>query len=73
MVDAMRHDRNRILPCVALLDDEYGQKGICMGVPVILNSCGMQRVVELDLNAGEKAAFLGSAGQVRADIARLSL
>src|SRR4030067_3321 len=41
MVDAIRHDRNRILPCVAILDDEYGQKGICMGVPVFVSSCGM--------------------------------
>ena len=73
MVDAIHHDRNRILPCVAILDGEYGQNGICMGVPVILSSCGMQRVVELELNTEEKAAFLGSAGQVRADIARLNL
>ena len=73
MVDAIYHDRKRILPCVAILDGEYGQKGICMGVPVILSDRGMQEVVELDLNAEEKAAFLGSAGQVRADIARLSL
>ncbi len=72
MVDAIRHDRQRILPCVALLDGEYGQQGICMGVPVVLGERGVERVVELDLNAEEKAAFSGSAGQVRADIAKLS-
>ena len=73
MVDAIRHDRKRILPCVAILDGEYGQKGICMGVPVILGSHGMEKVVQLDLNPEEKAAFLGSAEHVRADLARLKL
>ena len=73
MVDAIRHDRKRILPCVAILDGEYGQKGICMGVPVILGNHGMEKVVELKLNPAEKAAFLGSAEQVRADLARLKL
>ncbi len=73
MVDAIRHDRKRILPCVAILDGEYGQKGICMGVPVILGDRGMEKVVELDLNTEEKAAFSGSSEQVRADIARLEL
>ena len=73
MVDAIRHDRKRILPCVAILDGEYGQKGICMGVPVILGNHGMEKVVQLDLNAEEKAAFLGSAEHVRADLARLNL
>ena len=71
MVDAIRHDRKRILPCVAILDGEYGQKGICMGVPVILGNHGMEKVVQLDLNPEEKAAFLGSAEHVRADLARL--
>jgi len=73
MVDAIRRDRKRILPCVAILDGEYGQKGICMGVPVILGNHGMEKVVELKLNPAEKTAFLGSAEQVRADLARLKL
>lgn len=73
MVDAIRHDRKRILPCVAILEGEYGQKGICMGVPVILGNHGMEKVVELELNAEEMAAFKGSAEHVRADLARLKL
>ena len=73
MVDAIRHNRKRILPCVAILDGEYGQKGICMGVPVILGDHGMEKVVELDLNKEEKAEFNRSAEQVRTDIGRLKL
>jgi malate dehydrogenase len=73
MVDAIRHNRKRILPCVAILDGEYGQKGICMGVPVILGDDGMEKVLELDLNKEEKAAFMESSEHVRDDIARLNL
>lgn len=73
MVDAIQHGRKRILPCVAILDGEYGQKGICMGVPVILGSGGMEQVVELELNEDESGEFVRSAEHVRADLARLKL
>ncbi|MDA8363129.1 MAG: malate dehydrogenase [Gammaproteobacteria bacterium] len=73
MVDAIQHGRRRILPCVAILDGEYHQHGICMGVPVILGSNGMEQVVELELNQDESAQFSRSAENVRADLARLQL
>ncbi len=73
MVDAIRHGRRRILPCVAILEGEYGQRGICMGVPVILGSGGVEQVVELDLNEDESAQFRRSAEHVRNDLARLKL
>ncbi len=71
MVDAIVHDRKRILPCVAMLDGEYGQSGICMGVPVVLGEDGIERVIELPLTDEEAAEFRRSADNVRADIARL--
>lgn len=73
MVDAIRHGRRRILPCVAILEGEYGQRGICMGVPVILGSGGVEQVVELDLDEDESAQFRRSAEHVRNDLARLKL
>lgn len=73
MVDAVQHERKRILPCVAVLDGEYGQRGICMGVPVILGSRGVEKVVELELNTEESGHFSRSAEHVRADLARLKL
>ncbi len=73
MVDAIQHGRKRILPCVAILDGEYGQHGICMGVPVMLGSNGMEQVVELDLNEEESGQFSRSAEHVRTDLARLKL
>jgi malate dehydrogenase len=72
MVGAISHNRNRLLPCVAMLEGEYGETDIAMGVPCILNETGMSRVIELDLTADEKAMFAESAGAVRADIKLLS-
>lgn len=71
MVDAISRHRNRLLPCVALLDGEYGQRDVAMGVPCVLSRAGLRRVIELDLNDVELAAFAASAGGVLEDIARL--
>jgi malate dehydrogenase len=65
MVESILKDKKRILPCAALLQGEYGQDGIFMGVPVKLGSGGMEEVIELDLTADEKAAFDKSADHVR--------
>ncbi len=71
MVDAIARDRKRVLPTVAILEGEYGQRDVAMGVPCVLGRGGVERVVELDLNAEESAMFGASLGGVRADIARL--
>ena len=71
MVDAIVNDRRRLLPCVALLEGEYGERDIAMGVPCILGERGMASVVTLDLIAEEQADFKRSADAVREDIARL--
>ena len=65
MVDAILLDQKRLLPCAALLEGEYGIDGVYMGVPVILGAGGVERVVELDLTANEKAALDKSADAVR--------
>ena len=65
MAEAIIKDKKRILPCAALLDGEYGQKGIFMGVPVKLGAGGVEEVIELKLTPEEQAAFDESAGLVR--------
>ena len=55
-----------------MLEGEYGETDIAMGVPCLLNETGMSRVIELDLTAEEKVMFAESAGAVRADIKLLS-
>ncbi len=71
MVDAITHNRRRLLPCVAMLEGEYGESDIAMGVPCILSEKGVVSVVEIDLNERERADFDSSAAAVRADIERL--
>ncbi|NOX91567.1 MAG: malate dehydrogenase [Gammaproteobacteria bacterium] len=71
MVDAISHNRRRILPCVSVLDGEYGQHDIAMGVPAVLTETGLVDIIELQLNTDEQAAFQASADMVSADIATL--
>jgi malate dehydrogenase len=72
MVDAISHHRNRLMPCVALLEGEYGQTDVAMGVPCLLSRDGLEQVVDLNLNDAEMAMFRDSVASVRADIARLT-
>ena len=71
MADAVVHDRKRLLACVAVLNGEYGQHDLAMGVPVVLGRNGIERIVQLELDAAERAALDRSAGAIRADLNRL--
>lgn len=71
MIDSIANNRRRLLPCVAMLEGEYGEADIAMGVPCILSEKGMEAVVDLNLNDQERAAFASSVAAVRADIERL--
>jgi len=72
MVESILKDKKRILPCAALLQGEYGQDGIFMGVPVKLGLGGVEEVIELELTDEEKTAFDKSADHVRELIKTLS-
>jgi malate dehydrogenase len=72
MVEAMIRDRRRILPCVAILDGEYGQSNIAMGVPVVLGKTGVEKVIELPLTEAQSRALLRSSDAVRANLSGLS-
>ena len=61
---AVIHDQKNLISCSALLDGEYGQKDLCIGVPCILGKGGIEKIVEFDLNDAEKAAFAKSAEAV---------
>jgi len=68
MVEAIVRNRQRILPCVAILDGEYGENNVAMGVPVILANNGVKRVMELPLTQAESDALSASAAAVRKNI-----
>jgi malate dehydrogenase len=65
MVEAIVRDQKRIFPCCAYLDGQYGMKDIYLGVPVKLGRRGIEKIVELDLDSGEKALLDKSASAVR--------
>ncbi|MFE1628100.1 malate dehydrogenase [Brevibacillus reuszeri] len=65
MAEAIIKDKKRILPSIALLQGEYGYNDIYLGVPTLLGANGIERVIELELTADEKAALDKSADAVR--------
>lgn len=65
MCEAILKDQRRILPSIAYLEGEYGYDGIYLGVPTILGAGGIEKVIELELTAEEKAALDKSAEAVR--------
>jgi malate dehydrogenase len=65
MVDAIMLDENRVLPCTAYLEGEYGIEGLYMGVPVKLGRGGIEEVVELELSEDEQTMLTESADAVR--------
>ena len=66
MADAYLKDKKRLLPCAAYVDGAYGLDGLYVGVPVIIGAGGVERIVEIDLNADEQAMFNKSVGAVKA-------
>ena len=68
MVEAVLGDRGHLLPACVALEGEYGEKGICLGVPVILGAGGVRKVLELRLSDAEKATLKKSADAVRQGI-----
>lgn len=65
LVDSIVNDQKRLFPCCVALDGEYGQKDICLGVPVIIGKNGWEKIVDVNLNDEEKALFAKSAEAVR--------
>lgn len=72
MIEAIHYDRKRLLPCVALLDGEYGHSDIAAGVPVVLGAQGVESVVELNLEPVEIEAFNESLLRLRDDLKTLT-
>ena len=65
LVNSILHDQKRIIPCSVMLDGEYGQSDICIGVPTIIGKNGWEKIMDLNLNDKESANFKKSASAVR--------
>lgn len=65
LVDSILNNQKRMIPCSVMLDGEYGQSDICIGVPCIIGRNGVEQIVDVKLNDAEKALFAKSAEAVR--------
>ena len=65
LVESIVRDEKKLITCCVKLDGEYGQKDICLGVPVIIGRNGWEKIVDLELNEEEQALFNKSADAVR--------
>ncbi len=65
MVQAIAQDSKKMFPCSCMLDGEYGMSDICIGVPAIIGKNGIEQIVEIELDAAEKAKMTESADAVR--------
>jgi malate dehydrogenase len=72
MVEAVVRDKKRLVPCAAYCDKEYGVGGYFVGVPVILGSGGVEKVIELKLLPDERAALDKSITAVKDLVAAMN-
>lgn len=65
VVESIIKNQKKLIPSCVALEGEYGQNDICIGVPTIIGRNGVEKIVELELNADEKALFVASTDAVR--------
>src|SRR5579885_1324705 len=65
MAESYLKDKKRVIPCAAMLNGEYGVKGLYIGVPVVIGKDGIEKIVEVAFNADEKAMFDKSVAAVK--------
>jgi malate dehydrogenase len=69
MAESYLKDKRRLLPCAAHLSGQYGVDDLYVGVPVVIGANGVERIVEIALDAAEQQMFAKSVASVRALIA----
>lgn len=65
LVESIARDEKKLFSCCVSLDGEYGQRDICLGVPVVIGKNGWEKIIDFGLNPAEQAAFNKSADAVR--------
>ena len=72
MAEAYLNDQKRVMPCAAYCNGQYGLNGLYVGVPVVIGAGGVEKIVEIELDAAERAMFDNSVGSVKTlmDIAK---
>jgi malate dehydrogenase len=65
MAESFLKDKKRVLPCAAKLNGQYGVKGLYIGVPVVIGAGGVEKIIEIKLNADEQKMFDNSVNAVK--------
>jgi malate dehydrogenase len=73
MAEAILRDQKRVLACACYLEGEYGVSGLYVGVPCVLGAKGVERVIEVELDADERRLFDASLDHVRKLVAEIQL
>jgi malate dehydrogenase len=73
MAESILKDKKRVLACACQLEGEYGVEGLYVGVPCVLGADGVERVIEVELNADEKKLFDASVDHVRSLVKQINL
>ncbi len=73
MAEAILKDKKRVLACACLCEGEYGVKGLYVGVPCVLGAGGVERILEVELDAGERKLFDASLDHVRKLVGEIQL
>jgi malate dehydrogenase len=73
MAEAILKDKKRVLACAALLEGEYGVDGLYVGVPCVLGAGGIERVIEVEMNADERKQFDASVEHVKTLVEQIEL
>ncbi len=73
MAESILKDKKRVLACACLLEGEYGVDGLYVGVPCVLGAAGLERVIEVELDADETKAFDASVEHVRSLVQQIQL
>jgi malate dehydrogenase len=73
MAEAILKDKKRVLACACLCEGEYGVKGLYVGVPCVLGAGGVERIIEVELDAEERKLFDASLEHVKKLVAEIQL
>jgi malate dehydrogenase len=73
MAEAFLSDTKRVLACACLLEGEYGVSGLYVGVPCVLGAGGVERVIEVEMDADERKLFDASVEHVRTLVEQIAL
>ena len=73
MAEAYLRDKKRVLACACLLEGEYGVSGLYVGVPCVIGAGGVERVLEVEMDADERKSFDASLEHVRTLVDQIKL